>query len=316
MTFVNQQEEHLIENLPDVRGKLIQNFELAKLNWFRVGGPAEVYFMPADEDDLTDFLKNLPSNTPVNILGIGSNTLIRDGGIPGVSISLGPSFRNTIVKKSSIVAGCAISNLKLANVARAAVVTGFEFLSGIPGSLGGSINMNAGAYGGEVGDIFEEVVAVTFAGNRKVFKASEMNFGYRSCNPPENCIFIEASLKARPGNSNQITENMRKIQGERKVSQPTNQPTGGSTFTNPPGCKAWELIDQAGCRGLQNGGAKISEKHCNFLINLGHATAADIEGLGEEVRRRVLHNSGINLQWEIKRIGVQDNTDLKSSFDA
>ena len=298
----------LLEKLPKVRGRMEEDVELAKFTWFRVGGPAEVLFWPADEADLTEFLVKLPRNIPVTILGVSSNTLVRDGGIPGVSIRLGRGFHQITVDGETITAGAGTPNLKLSNAARDKAISGMEFLCGIPGALGGSIRMNAGAFEREIQDLVENVGALSRSGEQVMLSAEQMNFGYRQTHVSPDFIFVTAKLRGYFGRQSQIIESMTKIQTERRSSQPVNQPTGGSTFTNPTGATAWELIEKAGCRGLTRGGAQVSTKHCNFLINLGNATATDLEGLGEEVQQRVFDNSGIKLEWEIKRIGVHEKS--------
>ena len=308
---VRKRDNHLLVTLPKVRGQLSADVDLARLTWFRVGGPAEVLFRPADEIDLMAFLENLPKEVPVTILGVGSNTLVRDGGIPGVSIRLGTGFNNITVTDQTVIAGAGTPNLKLSNVARDKSLTGMEFLSGIPGGLGGSIRMNAGAFGGEVKDLVENVRAITRSGEQVSLSIEHLNFGYRQTDVSQDLIFVEARLKGVIDDQDSIINKMSKIQAERNITQPVKQPTGGSTFINPPGKVAWELIDRAGCRGLVRGKAQVSIKHCNFLINLGSATAADFEGLGEEVRRRVFEVTGIKLEWEIKRVGVHENGDFE-----
>jgi len=294
----------LIDRLPRVRGRLIEAASLAKLTWFRVGGPAEVLFRPADADDLAAFLSLAPADVPVTMIGVGSNLLVRDGGVPGVVIRLGDPFADLHLEDSDIVAGAGISNLRLANAARDAGMAGFEFLSGIPGSLGGSLRMNAGAYGAEIADVTISVEALDRNGKRYVIPRAEMGFSYRHSSVADDLIFVSARLRGRAGNPVAIGERMTRIQREREETQPVKTPTGGSTFVNPQDHKAWQLVDEAGCRGLKRGGAMVSEKHTNFLVNMGNATAADIEGLGEEVRRRVFQQTGITLEWEIRRIGI------------
>ena len=307
---VRKRRRHLLAKIPKARGRLSADVDLAKLTWFRVGGPAEVLFRPADEIDLMEFLKKLPKEVPVTILGVGSNTLVRDGGIPGVSIRLGAGFNNVTVTNQTVIAGAGIPNLKLSNVARDKSLTGMEFLSGIPGGLGGSIRMNAGAFDGEVKDLVENVRAITRSGERVSLSLEQLNFGYRQTDVAQELVFVEARLRGVIDDQDSIIKKMSKIQAERKISQPVKQPTGGSTFINPPGEAAWELIDRAGCRGLVRGEAQVSIKHCNFLINLGGATAADFEGLGEEVRRRVFDVTGTKLEWEIIRVGIHENGDF------
>lgn len=294
----------LIDRLPNVRGRLIEGASLAKLTWFRVGGPAEVLFRPADIDDLAAFLAATPKDIPITVLGVGSNLLVRDGGVPGVVIRLGEPFADIEIRGEDIVAGAGVSNLKLANAARDAGIADLEFLSGIPGSLGGSLRMNAGAYGAEIANVAVSVVALDRDGKRHEIAVAHMGFSYRHSGVADDLIFVSAILRGRTGNPVAIGERMMRIQSEREESQPIKTPTGGSTFVNPPSLKAWQLIDQAGCRGLKRGGAMVSQKHTNFLINTGDATAADLEGLGEEVRRRVFAQSGVTLEWEIRRIGV------------
>ena len=301
---------HLLYILPEVRGRISADVDLAKLTWFRVGGRAEVLFRPADQDDLLEFLKKLPKEVPLTILGVGSNTLVRDGGIPGVSIRLGSEFHHLKVIDQTIIAGAGAPNLKFANLARDKSLAGFEFLCGIPGSLGGSICMNAGAFDSEVKDSLENITAISRSGKRVEISSDQINFGYRHSNISSDLIIVEAILRGRDGNKDEISEKMSTIQTEREIRQPVKQPTGGSTFLNPPGLFAWELIDKAGCRGLVRGDAQVSHKHCNFLVNLGSATAADLEGLGEEVRQRVLDVTGIKLEWEIKCIGVHKQNQL------
>jgi UDP-N-acetylmuramate dehydrogenase len=296
--------EHLIDRLPRVRGRLIAGAELSKLTWFRVGGPAEVLYRPADEADLSAFLAALSEDIAVTMIGVGSNLLVRDGGVPGVVIRLGDPFAEVQTEGEEIIAGAGASNLRIANAARDAGIAGLEFLSGIPGSLGGSLRMNAGAYGTETADITLSVSALDARGERREIPVERMQFSYRHSNVGHGLIFIAARLRGHAGDVAQIAERMNEIQTEREASQPIRTPTGGSTFINPPGHRAWELIDRAGCRGLKRGGAMVSEKHTNFLINTGDATAADLEGLGEEVRRRVKLQSGVTLEWEIQRLGV------------
>lgn len=297
-------EGRLIDRLPAVRGRISEDAELAKLTWFRVGGPAQILFRPADADDLAALLAAMPADIPVTVIGIGSNLLVRDGGIPGVVVRLGDGFSGIEVDGAAIEAGAGASNLKIANAALDADLSGLEFLSGIPGSIGGSLRMNAGAFGAEMSDIVETVTALDRMGRRRKLRAGDMRYSYRHSDTNKNLIFISAELLGVPGQAADIRCRMAEIQEHREISQPLRTPTGGSTFVNPDGHKAWELIDRAGCRGLRRGGAMVSEKHCNFLINTGSAMAADLEGLGEEVRRRVFQVTGIRLQWEIRIVGV------------
>lgn len=303
MMAARKQNGALLARLPDVRGRYQENAPLSKITWFRVGGPAEILYRPADLEDLRHFLAVCPVDIPITVVGVGSNLLVRDGGIAGVVIRLADGLAEIVVEGTRVIAGAGASNLRVANVARDAGIAGLEFLSGIPGSIGGSLAMNAGAFGSEVADIFEGAKSVGPRGDMVRLALGDMEFSYRHSAVPADHILIEASLRGVPDDRAEITGRMDAIQAERATSQPTHTPTGGSTFINPPGEKAWQLIDAAGCRGLQRGDAAVSEKHCNFLINQGHATASDIEGLGEEVRRRVFEHSGIELTWEIRRIG-------------
>ena len=294
----------LLERLPQVRGDYEPMADLGQLSWFRVGGPAEVLFTPADLDDLSVFLESLSEDIPLTIIGLGSNMLVRDGGVPGLVIRLGKSFTNVTTKSQTVRCGAGIADASVATAARNASIAGLEFLTGIPGTIGGALRMNAGANGYEIKDVFVSATALDDKGAIRVLYPNDMKFEYRRTSVNENWIFVEAELKGKPGNKEAITERIRKIRSEREDSQPTQARTGVSTFANPIGQKAWALIDDAGCRGLTIGGAQISEKHTNFLINTGVATASDIEGLGEEVRRRVLEHSGVELHWEIRRVGV------------
>jgi len=297
-------KKNLMESLFPPRGRLEANVILSKSTWFRVGGPAEVMFWPADLDDLAAFFLNKPDGVPVTIIGKGSNLIVRDGGIPGVVIRLGKVFEDVSINDTKIRVGGGLSNLKLANIARECGISGFEFLCGIPGTVGGSIRMNAGAYGFEMKDILQHAIALNKQGNLVNLSVSDLKYSYRESGIVEDLIFIEGSFNGSPGSTVKITNRMKDIREERKFSQPVKTPTGGSTFMNPPGYKAWELIDAAGCRGLRVGGAAVSMKHCNFLINEGSATAADLERLGEDIRHRVYENCGIIMEWEIQRIGV------------
>jgi UDP-N-acetylmuramate dehydrogenase len=296
---------HLIERMPAVRGRLTADAPLAPVTWFRVGGPAEVMFRPADADDLAAFLAALPGDVPVTAMGVASNLLIRDSGVRGVVIRLGRDFANVAADGQRLYAGAGALDLNVAMTARDAGIAGFEFLSGIPGTLGGALRMNGGAYGREVKDVLVRAEGVTRSGQRVVFDNTAMSFTYRHSGVSADVILIGAVLEGEPGLPLDIARRMDEIAAKRAETQPVRARTGGSTFTNPPGHKAWELIDRAGCRGLRVGDAQVSEKHCNFLLNLGAATAADLEDLGEEVRRRVLETSGVTLEWEIKRIGVR-----------
>lgn len=293
---------HLIDRLPKPRGRVVADAPLGPQTWFRTGGPAEVLFRPADVEDLASFLAALPGDVAVTVLGVGSNLLVRDGGVKGVVIRLMRGFTGIAIEGDEVVSGAGALDLTVALTARDHALAGLEFLSGIPGTIGGAIAMNGGAYGGELGQVLVSAEAVDRAGVRHRVGAADLDFSYRHSGAPDGWIFTSARLRAVPGDQLTIARRIVEIDNARAESQPRSR-TGGSTFVNPPGHKAWELIDRAGCRGLRVGDAQVSEKHCNFLINLGSATSADIEGLGEEVRRRVLAQSGVALQWEIKRVG-------------
>jgi UDP-N-acetylmuramate dehydrogenase len=294
----------LKSRLPNLRGRLIANQPLGEFTWFRVGGPAQALFMPEDENDLAYFLRNLPADIPATVIGAGSNLIVRDGGIPGVTIRLGRGFNAVTVEPDHrLRAGSAMLDVMVAREAQKQSIAGLAFLSGIPGTIGGALRMNAGAYGGETKDILIEARGVDRAGNLRTFSNAEMGFSYRHCSVPEDVIFTSALFQGRAGNPDEIAAEMTAIKDKREASQPRNR-TGGSTFKNPPDANAWKLIDDAGCRGLIVGDAQVSELHCNFLINRGHASAHDIETLGETVRERVKAHSGVALEWEIKRIGV------------
>jgi UDP-N-acetylmuramate dehydrogenase len=291
--------------MPAFRGRLLPNQSLAELTWFRVGGPAQVLVMPEDEGDLAYFLTRLAPEIPVTVIGLGSNLIVRDGGVPGVVIRLGRGFGDTVIERGERVrAGAAVPDVKVARVAQEAGIAGLAFLRGIPGAIGGALRMNGGAYGGETKDVLIEARGVDRKGNVAVWRNADMHYSYRHCGAPEDLIFTQALFQGRPGDRDQIAAEMDKITGSREATQPIKSRTGGSTFKNPPGRKAWQLIDAAGCRGLVVGDAQVSELHCNFLINRGGASAADIETLGETVRTRVKENSGVELEWEIKRIGA------------
>jgi UDP-N-acetylmuramate dehydrogenase len=291
--------------MPELRGKLDANAPMAPLSWFRTGGPAQILFTPADEDDLAYFLARLDRSIPVLVVGLGSNLLVRDGGWEGAVIRLTKGFTDIAVEPGhQIRAGAGVADVKVARAAAEAGIAGLSFLRGIPGAIGGAIRMNGGAYGGETKDVLVEARGVTRTGEKVVYTNQQMDFTYRHAGVPEDVIFTEALFEGRPGNPDEILAEMNAITEARSSTQPVNTRTGGSTFKNPPGRKAWELVDAAGCRGLRVGDAQVSEMHCNFLINHGSASAADIEGLGEEVRRRVRENSGVELEWEIKRVGL------------
>ncbi len=305
--------DRLVDRLPAVRGRYSENAPLAGITWFRVGGAAEVMFRPADAEDLAAFLAARPTDVPVLTIGVGSNLLVRDGGIPGVVIRLGRAFASIGHDGDIVSAGAGALDFNVALVAREAGLAKLEFLSGIPGTIGGALRMNAGAYGSEIKDVLIDAEALDGRGKRHALAAAELGLTYRHSAIPEDWIFLAARLRAEPGRREDIQARMDTIAAARAETQPIRTPTGGSTFANPAdpraqGRKAWELIDAAGCRGLERGGAKVSDKHCNFLINTGTATAADIEGLGEEVRRRVFEMSGVRLDWEIRRVGVPAET--------
>ena len=291
--------------LPGFRGRLSAGDSLAAMSWFRVGGPAEVLMVPADAADLAHALARIPAEVPVTPLGLCSNVILRDGGVPGVVVKLGRGFNGIAVEADCILrAGAAVPDVKVARAAADAAIDGLAFFRGIPGSIGGALRMNAGAHGGETTDVLVEARGVDRDGTLRAFTRAEMGFTYRHSAAPTSIIFTEATFRGRPGDPAAILAEMDRITAAREASQPIREKTGGSTFKNPPGGKAWQLIDAAGCRGLTIGDAQMSEMHCNFLINRGQATAQDIEALGEEVRRRVLETSGVTLDWEIKRIGV------------
>ena len=293
---------HLIDRLPRPRGRLTADAPLGPQTWFATGGPAEVLFRPADVEDLAAFLAALSADVPVTVLGVGSNVVVRDGGIRGVVIRLLRGFTGITVDGHEVVAGAGAPDLNVALTAREHALTGLEFLSGIPGTIGGAFPTNAGAYGGELREVLISAEAVDRTGRVFTVTPDELGLSYRHSDAPADWIFTSARLRAAPGDQLAIARRISEIDSARADSQPRSR-TGGSTFANPPGHKAWELIDAAGCRGLKVGGAQVSEKHTNFLINTGAATASDIEKLGEEVRRRVFDKSGVELQWEIRRLG-------------
>jgi len=290
--------------LPALRGRLLANQSLAELTWFRVGGPAQVLFMPADEQDLAYLLAGLPFAIPVTAIGLGSNLIVRDGGVPGVVVRLGRGFTEVTVEDTRVRAGAAVPDVKVARAAQEAGLAGLSYLRGIPGAIGGALRMNGGAYGGETKDVLVEAHGIDRTGALHVYSNADMGFSYRHSSVPDDVIFTEALFQGRSGDAEAIAAEMDKITESREATQPIKSRTGGSTFKNSPGHKAWQLIDAAGCRGLRIGDAQVSEMHTNFLINLGKATAGDIETLGETVRRRVKERCGVDLEWEIKRIGV------------
>jgi UDP-N-acetylmuramate dehydrogenase len=296
----------LQSRMPRLRGRLLPNQPMAPLTWFRVGGMAQTLFTPADEDDLAYFLANLPEDIAVTTVGVGSNLIIRDGGIEGVVIRLAPKGFGAIdyAGKGHLQVGAAALDKKVAEAALTHGVGGLEFYYGIPGTIGGALRMNAGANGGETKDVLVYANGVTRDGDFVTMTNEEMGFSYRGCDVDPSIIFTSALFAGKPEAPEVIRERMDAVQHHRETVQPIREKTGGSTFRNPPGHSAWKLVDEAGCRGLTVGGAQVSEMHCNFLINTGTATAADIENLGEDVRRRVKDTSGVDLHWEIKRLGI------------
>jgi UDP-N-acetylmuramate dehydrogenase len=290
--------------LPQLRGRLMANQSLAELTWFRVGGPAQVLFVPEDEADLAYALGHLPGDLPVTVVGLGSNLIVRDGGVPGVVIRLGRGFSEIAVERTRVRVGAAVPDVRVARAAQEAGIAGLAFMRGIPGAVGGALRMNGGAYGRETKDVLIEARGVDRSGAVLTFTNAGMGFSYRHCGVADDVVFTQALFQGEPGDPAKIAAEMEAITEAREATQPVKSRTGGSTFKNPVGSKAWQLIDAAGCRGLKRGDAQVSELHCNFLINLGAATAADIEALGETVRARVKDTSGVDLEWEIKRIGV------------
>jgi UDP-N-acetylmuramate dehydrogenase len=294
--------------MPDLRGRLLANQSLAELTWFRVGGPAQVLFTPADENDLAYFLANLPQELSVYVVGVGSNLIVRDGGLPGVVIRLSPrGFGEISASQDIVIAGAAALDKRVAEASAAANLSGLEFFFGIPGTIGGALRMNAGANGSETRDVLIEASGVGRDGKRYRFTNTDMKFVYRNSGVDPSIIFTSARFRGLPAAPEAIRTRMNEVQSHRETAQPIREKTGGSTFKNPPNNSAWKLIDAAGCRGLRVGGAQVSEMHCNFLINTGTATGHDIETLGETVRARVKENSGIELHWEIKRIGIEQS---------
>jgi UDP-N-acetylmuramate dehydrogenase len=291
--------------MPELRGRLLANQSLAELTWFRVGGPAQVLFTPADADDLGYFLAHLPAELAVHVVGVGSNLIVRDGGMPGVVIRLSPrGFGETSTKEDVISAGTAVLDKRVAEIAASENIGGLEFFFGIPGTVGGALRMNAGANGTETKDVLIEATGVGRDGKKLQFGHADMKFAYRNSGVEASVIFTSARFRGAIAAPDAIRARMNEVQNHRETAQPIREKTGGSTFKNPPGHSAWKLIDAAGCRGLRVGGAQVSEMHCNFLINTGNATGHDIETLGETVRTRVKEHSGIELHWEIKRIGI------------
>ena len=299
----------LMDRLPIVRGSLVANGNLSNQTWFRVGGPAEVLFRPYDVEDLSYLLSNCPEDVPVTVLGNASNVLVRDGGIPGVVIRLGPNFANITVGEDWIKAGGGSSNYNVAKIAQVNGLAGIEWISGIPGTIGGGVKMNAGAYGKEVKDVLMYAKIMDRRGRMEEYMADELGLRYRRSDVSDDSIVTEAMLKVESGDREQIRLKMNEIKEKRLKTQPIGQKTAGSTFVNPEGetegRKSWQLIEAAGCRGLKIGQAKVSERHCNFLINTGRASAKEIEDLGEEIRKRVFEKFGIKLRWEVKILGQE-----------
>ena len=293
----------LLDRLPEVRGSLRADVPLEPFTWLRVGGAAEAFFMPKDEADLAHFLSATPDEIPVQILGVASNTLVRDGGVKGVVIRLGPAFGNVSTDGLRVTAGAAALDRTVAKKAATAGIAGLEFYAGVPGTIGGALRMNAGCYGSETKDILQSVVALDRTGRRQVMRLEDMQYSYRHCGAAKDLIFTEAVYEGTPDTPSAISARMDDITAKREGSQPIREKTGGSTFKNPEGHSSWKLIDKAGCRGMRVGGAQMSEQHCNFMINANNATAEDLEKLGETVKARVLETQGVDLHWEIRRIG-------------
>lgn len=297
--------DNIIGRLPAVRGRYSENTPMAAITWFRVGGPAQVVFKPASILDLSLFLKEKPADVPFHVIGVGSNLLVRDGGVKGVVVRLGKGFANVVVDGTRIEVGAGMLDRNVALTAQEAGIGGLEFLCSIPGTIGGALRMNAGCYGSEIKDVLEYAVAMDPKGQIHKLTAEQCGFSYRHSGVPEDWIFVSACLKGHQSDPTEIGKKMQEMLAQREETQPVHTRTGGSTFANPDGHKAWELIDKAGCRGLKMGGAQVSELHCNFLMNTGEATAKDLETLGETVRQKVKEKSGVDLRWEIQRIGQE-----------
>ncbi len=298
-----EDRKSLLERMPHVKGRLVEDASLSRLSWFRTGGNAELLFEPADEDDLVKVLRHLPGSVPITVIGVGSNLLVRDGGVEGLVIRLGRGFADICMRGNVVNAGAGAMDVHVAKVAAKGGLTGLEFLVGVPGTVGGAVRMNAGAYGREVKDVLKHAHAVDRYGHIVELQPEDFDYSYRHSALDDRMIVLKASFNASIGDEEKILEKMREISSTRAESQPLGTRTGGSTFKNPEGQHAWELIDQAGCRGMRIGDAQVSEKHCNFLINHGGASAADLETLGEKVRTAVKANSGVELEWEIRMIG-------------
>ncbi len=299
--------KNIIDLLPKVRGSYRENSDLSKINWFNVGGMAQVMFRPADAEDLSSFLKNKPEGIIVTVLGVGSNLLVRDGGIDGVVIRLGKGFTDISVRNNELTAGAGALSFNVSMFAAQNSLTGLEFLSGIPGTIGGALYMNAGAYGSDVSAILKSAEAIDESGTLHILTQQDIGYIYRGNTLPEGMIFTKGTFIGKPGDRAEIENLLTKISSQREDTQPIKSRTSGSTFKNPEGKKAWELIDAAGCRGMKVGGAQVSEKHCNFFINTGGATSDDIEKLGEIVRKRVKEKTGVSLEWEVKIIGKRND---------
>lgn len=297
--------EELKSQLPKVRGRYQFEVPLGPITWFQVGGPAQVTFKPADTQDLSFFLETRPKNVPIHVIGVASNLLVRDGGVPGIVIRLGSGFSNIYVDDTTIDVGAAVLDRNLAKLSAEAGIEGLEFLCGIPGTVGGALRMNAGAYGSDMSKILSYALVLDTKGKLHRLTSQELGLSYRHSDLPKDWIIIGARLKGRAGDAKEIETKISSFLSERELTQPVKSRTSGSTFANPEGTHAWELIDKAGCRGLKVGDAVMSEMHCNFMINNGKATAADLEALGEEVRKRVLAATGVELRWEIERMGVE-----------
>ncbi len=301
--MINKATYSELDNLPNVRGRLRYSLALARYSWFRTGGPADVLFEPEDEEDLIQFLSSVDPLLPITVIGVGSNLLVSDDGVEGIVIRLGKKFAATRINKNRITAGAGAMDVHVAKLACDAGIAGLEWLVGVPGTIGGAIKMNAGAYGGEVANSLLSVKVVSFAGKVFYCAADDLGFSYRHSTAPDDWIFLSATFEGVAGDPAELRANMQEISANREETQPIGTRTGGSTFKNPDGHKAWQLIDDAECRGLRIGDAMMSEKHCNFLINMGEASASDVSRLGEAVRDKVLKHSGISLEWEIRRIG-------------